>query len=158
MELNEAELIQREITIRSLRITKEVLETRRAMIRWLALSLGIINPGESRLSALAVLDALIHYQFVKKTEPSAQDLTDYINANWEQINEKTLRYHLGRIKKMGFVENAHGKFYFKPPVVGDKYDAAVWARGVLEADYKDIAMNVGSVINELKNKNATGTQ
>ena len=57
MELNEASLIESEITIRNLRLPGEVLETRRAAIRWLALSLGIINPGESRLSSLAVLDA-----------------------------------------------------------------------------------------------------
>ena len=61
MELNEAELIEKEMTIRNLRLTKEVLETRRSIARWLALSLGVINPGESRLSAVAVLDALMNF-------------------------------------------------------------------------------------------------
>ncbi len=152
MELNEAELIQKEITLRNLRLTKEVLETKRSIIRWLALSLGILNPGESRLSALAVLDSLVYFQFVKKTDPNVKELTDYINANWEEINEKTLRYHLLRMKKMGFVENSAGKFYFKPPAIGDRYDASVWAQSVLESDYKEIAANIGNVIKELKNK------
>ena len=45
MEINESKLIEHELVIRRLRLPKEVLETRRAIVRWLALSLGIINPG-----------------------------------------------------------------------------------------------------------------
>ncbi|MEM3212124.1 MAG: hypothetical protein QXR85_02335, partial [Candidatus Micrarchaeaceae archaeon] len=66
--LNEAELIEKETIYRQLRIDAEALETRRSMARWLALSLGIINPGETRQSAVAVLDALVNYQFVKKED------------------------------------------------------------------------------------------
>ena len=113
LELNEASLIENEITVRNLKLPKEVLETRRSAIRWLALSLGILNPGESRLSSLAVLDALVHFQFIKNVDPNVKELAEYINTNWEEINEKTLRYHLLRMKKMGFVENSQAKFYFK---------------------------------------------
>lgn len=152
MELNEASLIESEITLRNLRLTNEVLETRRSAIRWLALSLGIINPGESRLSSLAVLDAMIHFQFVKSTEPTVKDLVDYINANWESINEKTLRYHLLRMKKMGFVENSSGKFYFRTPSTGDRYDPENWATHLFEANYKDISSKISSVIKDVKSK------
>ncbi len=156
MELNEAELIEKELTVRRLRLTKEVLETRRSIIRWLALSLGVLNPGESRLSSLAVLDALMYYQFVKKSDPNVKEMTDYIRANWEDINEKTLRYHLLRMKNMGIIENGQGKFYFKPPAVGDRYDATVWANELFQSDYKEIANNIGEVIKELRNKSAIG--
>ena len=47
--INEAKLIQAEVKLRNLLVPKEVTETRRSMLRWLALSLGIINPGETRL-------------------------------------------------------------------------------------------------------------
>jgi len=140
------------MTLRNLRLTGEVLETRRSAIRWLALSLGIINPGESRLSSLAVLDALLHFQFIKNTDPTVKDLTDYINANWEEINEKTLRYHLLRMKKMGFVENSGGKFYFKPPNTGDRFDPNNWAMHVFELNYTNIADKVSQVIKDIKNK------
>ncbi len=129
-----------------------MLETRRAAIRWLALSLGIINPGESRLGSLSVLDSLVHFQFVKGTDPTVKDLMDYINDNWEQINEKTLRYHLLRMKKMGFVENSAGRFYFKPPSTGDRFDPANWAQHVFDSSYNDIALNVGQVIRGVKSK------
>jgi hypothetical protein len=150
--VNEAELIERELTIRDLRVSREVLDTRRSAIRWLALSFGIINPGESRLSAVAVLDALVYYQFIKKQDPNVKELTDYINNNWESINEKTLRYHLLRLKNMGFVENSKGRFCFSPPSIGDRFDPQVWTRSTFEAFYTNIAAKVGEVVNGLKSK------
>lgn len=156
MEINEASLIEKEFTIRNLRLTKEVLETRRSAIRWLALSLGVLNPGESRLSSIAVLDSLVYFQFIKNSDPDVKQLVDYINANWETINEKTLRYHLGRMKKMGLVDNEKGKFFFTRPMMGDKFDAANWAGSLFESNYKEIAGKVGEVIKELKAKNSFG--
>ncbi len=152
-ELSESELIDKEVTLRNMRLTKEVLETRRSIVRWLALSLGVINPGESRLSSVAVLDALLNFQFIKKSDPSVADLQEYITRNWESMNEKTLRYHLLRMKKMGLVENSQGRFYLKPPAMGDKYDAITWAAGLYETDYKEIAGKIGEAIRELRSKN-----
>ncbi len=150
MELNESELIEKEITLRNMRLTGEVLETRRSSIRWLALSLGVINPGESRLSSLAVLDALVHFQFIKNSDPDVRSMIDYINTNWEVINEKTLRYHLLRMKKMGLVENEQGKFYFRKPGMGDRFDAANWSASLFESDYRDISKKIGDVIKKIK--------
>ena len=153
-ELSESELIDKEVTLRNMRLTKEVLETRRSIVRWLALSLGVINPGESRLSSVAVLDALLNFQFVRKSDPSVVELQEYITKNWEVMNEKTLRYHLLRMKKMGLVENSQGKFYLKPPAMGDRYDALTWASGLYESDYKEISGKIGEAIRELRNKGA----
>ncbi len=152
MTLNESQLIEKELTIRSLRLTKEVLETRRSIIRWLALSLGIINPGESRLGAVAVLDALVYFQFVKKVDPSVKDLMEYITQNWGNMNEKTLRYHLLQMKKTGYIENSQGTFYFKPPSIGDRYDPKLWIRSALESEYNDIADKISEAIKEFKSK------
>jgi hypothetical protein len=154
LELSEAELIERELTIRNLRLSKEVLDTRRSAVRWLALSLGIINPGESRLSSLSVLDALIYFQFMRKQDPTVKDMISYIDTNWEEINEKTLRYHLLRMKKMGFVENEQGKFYFAHPTVGDRFDAYNWSMNIFESFYKEIAGKVGEAVKDMKSKDA----
>ncbi len=155
MELNESELIEKEITIRNIRLTKEVLETRRSSIRWLALSLGVLNPGESRLSSLAVLDSLIHFQFVKNVDPDVRMMTDYINANWEEINEKTLRYHLLRMKKMGLVENSNGRFCFSKPSIGDRFDAATWSSTLFQSDIKDVSQKISEVIISIKSREVT---
>lgn len=155
MELNEAELIEKEITLRNMRLTDEVLETRRSSIRWLALSLGVLNPGESRLGALAVLDALVHFQFVKNTDPDVKSMIEYIGSNWEAINEKTLRYHLLRMKKMGLVGNEQGRFFFTKPGVGDRFDAATWSANLFDSDYKEISRKIGEVIKKIKDKEST---
>ncbi|MCL4553217.1 MAG: hypothetical protein M1305_06680 [Candidatus Marsarchaeota archaeon] len=129
-----------------------MLETRRSSIRWLALSLGILNPGESRLGSLAVLDALVHFQFVKNADPDVRSLIEYIRAAWEPINEKTLRYHLLRMKRMGLVENEQGRFYFKRPSVGDRFDAGAWSAGLFGDDVQEISKKVGLVISNIKGK------
>ncbi len=152
LELNEAELIQRELTLRDLRVSKEVLQTKRASARWLALTLGIINPGESRLSAVAVLDSMVYFQFVKKQDPTVRDMTEYINQYWEPINEKTLRYHLLRMKRMGYIDNEQSKFYFRPPSTGDRFDPHVWSNVMFDFFYKEISKKIGDVINDLKTK------
>jgi DNA-binding transcriptional ArsR family regulator len=155
-ELSESGLIERELTLRNLRLTKEVLETRRSIVRWLALSLGVLNPGESRLSGIAVLDALVHFQFIERTDPSVSELMEYIGKTWEAMNEKTLRYHLLRMKNMGLVENSQGRFRLSPPNTGDRFDAQTWATGLYEKDCREIAAKIGDAIKELKNKNAMG--
>ncbi|MEM0124290.1 MAG: hypothetical protein QXF41_01980 [Candidatus Micrarchaeaceae archaeon] len=152
MELNEASLIEREIVIRKMQLPKDVLETRRSIARWLALALGIINPGESRLSAVAVLDALVDFQFVRGTDPTVKDIMGYIEKNWEAMNEKTLRYHLLRMKNMGIIENKEGKFYFKPPAVGNRYDAAVWADQLFRSELEDVSKKISEAVKEIKNK------
>ncbi|MEM0087159.1 MAG: hypothetical protein QW774_02410 [Candidatus Micrarchaeaceae archaeon] len=152
MELNEASLIEREIVIRRMQLTGDVLETRRSIARWLALALGIINPGESRLSAVAVLDALVDFQFIRNIDPTAKDLMDYIGKNWESINEKTLRYHLLRMKNMGIVENKEGKFFFRPPAVGNRYDAVAWAEQLFRPELDDVSKKIGEAIKAIKSK------
>jgi hypothetical protein len=80
-------------------------------------------------------------------------LKEYINKNWEEINEKTLRYHLLRMKRMGFVENSKGKFYLRPPNLGDRHDPSNWVNSVLEAEYKEVAAKVSEAIKEIAGRN-----
>ncbi len=129
-----------------------MLETKRSIARWMALTLGVINPGESRLSAVAVLDALVHFQFVKRADPEVDDLKEYITKNWDGINEKTLRYHLLRMKNMGFVENSKGRFYFKRKDMVDRYDPAGWAESMFDSDWKSISSKIGTVVEELRKR------
>ena len=150
MRLNESELIQKEITLRNVRLTSEVLQTRRSSIRWLALSLGIINPGESRLSSLSVLDALVHFQFVKKTDPDVREMSRYIGESWGRINEKALRYPLLRMKKMGLIDHRQSRFYFTPPSIGDRFDVGTWSLNLFQSDYKEISKKIEEVLKAIK--------
>ncbi len=153
MELNEADLIEHEVTIRNLRFTKEVAETRRSLIRWLALSLGVINPGESRLSALAVLDSMLHFQFNQKKDPNVEEILEYINSAWgDPMNEKTLRYHLLQLSKAKIVDHSKGKYYLVHPQVGREYDEEEWVNHYFSMEIAPIKEKLIAAMKELRNK------
>ena len=152
MELNESKLIEREITIRNLALTKEVTETRRSLVRWLALSLGVINPGESRLGALSVLDSVMYFQFTKRTDPSVNELMEYIQAAWEPINEKTLRYHLLQLTKANIVKHSKGRYFLTQPGDGERYDEIAWVNHYFNSEISPIKDKIITAIRELKNR------
>ena len=151
MVINESKFIESEVTFRNMSLSKEVSETRRSLVRWLALSFGIINPGESRLSAISVLDGILHFQFTAKKDPTVTDLSEYIEKVWGPINEKTLRYHLLQLKKSHIVKNAKGR-YSIPNNIGDKYDETVWVNNYFDEITKPIKEKMILALKELKTK------
>ena len=152
MELNESKLIEREITIRNLVLTKEVTETRRSLIRWLALSMGVINPGESRLGALSVLDSVLYFQFDQRKDPTVSEMMEYIGKTWEPINEKTLRYHLLQLNKANIVRHAKGQYFLAQPDGSEKYDGVAWVNHYFNTEINPIREKIVSAIKELKNR------
>lgn len=152
MEINESKLIEREVTFRDLRITSEVTETRRSIVRWLALALGIISPGESRLSAVSVLDGLLWFQFKEKRDPTVEELAEYISKSWGAINEKTLRYHLLQLKKVNIVTNSKSRYCLVYPGTGDRYDPDTWISGYLDYQVNPIREKLKIAIKELKSR------
>jgi hypothetical protein len=150
--INESKLIEREITIRNLAFSKEVSETRRSLIRWLALSLGVINPGESRQGAIAVLDSIMYFQFNEKKDPDVAEMMSYIEKNWEPINEKTLRYHLLQLNKANIVKHSKGKYFLPQPAAGEKYDGEAWVNHYFTTEISPIREKLISAIKELKNR------
>jgi hypothetical protein len=151
LELNESKLIKNEITLRRMAITKEVTETRRSLVRWLALAMGIINPGESRLSAVEVFDALIYFHFTSKKNPTVNEIAEYINVNWEPINEKTLRYHLLQLSKANIVEHSKGKYSLIYPL-GEEYDEIKWLDYYFKVQIEPIKESISNILLELKTK------
>jgi hypothetical protein len=152
MQINESGLIEREICIRNLSMTEEVIETRRASIRWLALALGIINPGESRLGALAVFDSVLYFHFKEKSKPNVKQLSDYITEKWGKMNEKTLRYHLLQLKKIGIVKHSKGEYSMIEPTNGDKYDEGAWVDSYFEREIKPIQDKISSMLKGLRQR------
>ncbi len=150
--LNESKLIDREIILRDLKLTGEVIETRRSMVRWLALTLGIINPGESRLSSIYVFDAMLYFQFSKKINPTVLDIKNYIISNWGEINEKTLRYHLLHLKNMNIIDHSKGKYYILIPTDVEQYNESEWLNYYINSEIEPIKDKIVTVIGELKKR------
>lgn len=150
--LNEAKLVERELTLRNLQINKEVMETRRSIVRWLALSLGVISPGESRLTAVSVLDALLYFSFREKKDPDVTEMVEYINRTWGPINEKTLRYHLLQLKKVNIASNSGGRYSLVWPDIGERYDAEGWVAGYIDRETKPIKEKLRMAVKELRER------
>jgi DNA-binding transcriptional ArsR family regulator len=152
MEINESKLIEHELVIRKLRLPKEVLETRRSIVRWLALSLGIINPGESRQSIIPVLDALLYFQFSKKVDPNVKEISTYIGTTWEEINEKTLRYHLLRLKKANLVNNAKGQYFLIYNGDAERYNETDWINNYINSEVESFKGRIVEAVKALKER------
>jgi len=107
----EKDLIESEMTLRRLRLPPEARLTRKSLLRWVALSLGLITPGESRDTIISILDALFHYQ-VRGKSPTTRDIKAYIDQNYSETTEKTIRYQLGKLRETGFIEKDANSYRF----------------------------------------------
>ena len=108
----ESKLIKNEINVREMNISTEVSLTRKSAIRWLALSLGLINPNESRRLLLDILDVLLEYH-VNRQRPSTKDIIGRLReVTGEDQNQKAVYYHLLRLKESGILGRKKGEYYF----------------------------------------------
>lgn len=112
MEIPEACLIKSEILLREMQLTDETKLTRRALVRWLALALGLISARESRLSILPLLEGLFHFHLKERRPPNYEDLLNWLQAQGIRMHEKTIRYHLTNLRKAGIIEDTYGMYKF----------------------------------------------
>ena len=116
MEMPESELIRGECLVRELQLREDVRLTRKGLVRWLALSLGLISPKESRTGLLEVLEALLffHHQGREmKSDPDIHQLLAKIKEiRKSEPNPKAVRYHLLQLKRLGIIETKKRKYRF----------------------------------------------
>jgi len=124
MALPESELIEGEVLLRDMRLTTDARMTKKSLIRWIALSLGLISPRESRRTILDLLEALFYYQLKKKKDPDVSEIMDYISKKLggDGGNEKAVRYHLLQLKNSGLIARKKGKYFFTVSPLGEKGD------------------------------------
>lgn len=108
----EAKLIKTEIVIRELTLPDDVLLARKSTVRWLALSLGLITPNESRTLLLDIFDVLLDFQ-MKGVQPTTKEIIDGLERKAkEKQNPKAVYYHLQKLTNMGILTRKKGKYYF----------------------------------------------
>ncbi len=108
--LPESKLIRSELTVRELALPDEVLLARKSLVRWLALSLGLIMPNESRKLLLDILEVLLEFH-VKEQSPTTRDVLARLEeATGEKPNAKAVYYHLLRLKNAGILERVKGRY------------------------------------------------
>jgi len=108
----ESRLIRSEIIIREMALPHDVLLARKSLVRWIALSLGLILPNESRTLLLDVLDTLLYFH-VKKEMPTTRDILSRLGTeSGKPPNPKAVYYHLLRLKEAGLISRKKGRYYF----------------------------------------------
>lgn len=108
----ESKLIKSEITIRELSLPDDVVLARKSLIRWLALSLGLITPNESRRLLLDVFDALLDFH-VSGEAPTTKDILDKLESKTKaKQNPKAVYYHLLKLKEFGLISRKKGRYSF----------------------------------------------
>ena len=116
MEMPESALIRGECLVRELQLNDEVKLTRKGLVRWLALSLGLISPHESRTGLLEVLEALLFFHYKRRDSKSDPDIHQLLEKIKEirksEPNPKAVRYHLLQLKKLGVIETRKRKYRF----------------------------------------------
>ncbi|MDD5172160.1 MAG: hypothetical protein PHF60_03940 [Candidatus ainarchaeum sp.] len=107
----ESRLIMSEFTIRELSLPDDVLLARKSLIRWLALSLGMILPNESRKLLLDILEVLIEFH-VKNENPTTRDIIARLEEQTKaKQNPKAVYYHLQRLKGFGILSRKKGRYH-----------------------------------------------
>lgn len=109
----EAKLIKSEITLRDISLPDDIKLTRKSLIRWLALSLGLISPNESRRLLLDILDVLISFH-VKNEQPTTIQILEALEksrSGEKMCHPKAVYYHLLRLKESGFISRKKGQYF-----------------------------------------------
>ncbi len=122
----EKALIERELVLRKLRLPPESRLTRKALLRWVALSLGLITPGESRDAVIPVLDGLFNFH-TKYRGASVSELMDYMASQEYTVTEKTLRYQLMKLRQSGLVEKKENLYSFVKDPYSDDLKAGIFS-------------------------------
>ena len=130
----EEDLIETEMTIRKMRLPSETRLTRKSLLRWFALSIGLITPGESRDAIIPVLDALFYYG-VERRKAGVGEFKSYTDSQGYSITEKTIRYQLMKLRDLGLVEKEENTYYFKRDPYSNELKAGIFS--ALDATYSE---------------------
>ncbi|NYZ73828.1 hypothetical protein H0O00_01675 [Candidatus Micrarchaeota archaeon] len=107
----ESRLIMSEFTLRELSLPDDVLLARKSLIRWLALSLGMILPNESRRLLLDILEVLVEFH-VRNENPTTRDIMARLEEQTKaKPNPKAVYYHLQRLKAFGILARKKGRYH-----------------------------------------------
>jgi len=143
----ESKYIKSEIILRELALPEEVLLTRKSTVRWLALSLGLINPNESRTIVIDLLDALLYFHHMGK-RPRTKDLVEKMKeSGLSEKNIKAVYYHLERLQEMGVINREKGEYFFGD---GSTSELAEIFKNLYERRSAEVFKNVGRALSRLE--------
>ena len=108
----ESELVRNTFIIRKMDLPPSVQMTKRSMLRWFALSFGLISEQESRTTVLDVLDGLLYYLLTAQHNLTTKEIQAYVLEKTDKkISEKLTRYHLNRLMNVNLILRKRNRYY-----------------------------------------------
>lgn len=153
-EFPEAELVRKTFTLRQMDLPPQVLDTKRSLVRWFALSFGLLSEKESRSTILDVLDALFTLQLSKKSSPTTAQLLQHLKATEKKIDEKLLRYHLKRLLDVDLLERRKGRLSFVVDPHAEKGDIVAGFRHNIGIPVQESVQRISFALGKIKEKYA----
>jgi hypothetical protein len=144
----EAEYIRKEFTIRQMDLPDSVKLTKKSLLRWCCLSLGLLSPNESRDKALLVYDSLFAYLFKKKQSPTTLDLQEFIKEKSSiEMSEKLIRYHLNRLIDLGIIVRDKTKYKVNPSPDSEKRNSisesfSAWVKEPTQKELNKVSLSL----------------
>ncbi|MEM3362316.1 MAG: hypothetical protein QXV64_02720 [Candidatus Anstonellaceae archaeon] len=115
----EKEFILKEYLVRDMQLFSEVKLTKKGLIRYLCLSLGLVQPNESRTLIFDIVEALLYFHF-RGIEPTAKEIEEKVNSQREKkASFKSIMYHLLQLKKQGIITKKDNKYIFVIPSMAE---------------------------------------
>ena len=113
MEHPEASLVRKTYVLRQMDLPPSVSMTKRSLLRWFALSFGLLSGKESRSTVLNVLDGLFYYILEQQTHPSTMDIQGFLHEkHGQKVSEKLIRYHLNKLIELELLVRKSRKYQF----------------------------------------------
>lgn len=149
-EFPEASYVRKTFTLRKMDFPPEVAMTKRSLLRWFALSFGLISEKESRSTILDILDGFFYFQVSKKYAPTTQELLVHLQEQQKKVDEKLLRYHLKRLIDVGLVERRKGKLSFASDPKADPNDIISGFNHNIALPMQDTLKDLGEAMQKIK--------
>ena len=140
---------------RQMDLPPSVAMTKRSLLRWFALSFGLLSEKESRVTVLNVLDSLFHFLLSKKIAPSTLDIQAFIAEKHNQkISEKLVRYHLNRLISLELVVRKNKRYYFNNSPFDEpnslKNSFSYWIKQPVNSSMNNIEDVLGKLVENYK--------
>ena len=107
--------IRSEWCLREMDLNPELFKTKRGLIAWITVALGLKNPNDGRNGVIYVLEALFDFCFGKEKKPTFEEIKSYVNRRFLERgknppSDEAIRHHLRKMMRMGMLER-EGKSY-----------------------------------------------
>jgi hypothetical protein len=117
----EAELVRKEFFVREMDFPENIGFTKKSLLRWCCLSLGLISKNESRDKAFSIFDILFSFLFSKKQHPTTLEIQSELKNKYNiETSEKLIRYHLNRLIELKILDRKNNKYYINPSPNSEK--------------------------------------